>query len=52
MVRRLEVPEAKVHGDEKVSQGKPGDIDPVHVILGAGGDGDMSCKFDMAQMNA
>ncbi len=52
MVRRREIHEAKVHGDQKESQGKPGDIDPVHVIPGAGGDGDMSCKFDMAQMNA
>ena len=50
MVRRREVPEAKIHGDEKESQDKPGDIDPVHVVLGADGDCDMSDKFDMAQM--
>ncbi len=46
------VPEAKIHGDEKESQYKPGDIDPVHVVPGAGGDCDMSDKFDMAQMKA
>lgn len=47
VVRRREVPEVKIHGDEKESQDKPGDIDPVHVIPGADGDGDMSGKFDM-----
>lgn len=52
MVRRREVPEAKIHGDEKVSQDKPGDIDPVHVFPGADGDSKMSDKFDMTQMKA
>ena len=53
MVRRREIPEAKIHGDEKESQNKPGDdIDPVHVVLGTDGDCDMSDNFDMAQMKA